>query len=272
MYKYLVAVHEPPTDVLRSSAPTPLFLVPAAGSAFFSFIKLAKMLRVPRPVYSFDLAQLPMTDGGSNTGSGESGEVMHSGIEQIAATLLQELRQVQPTGPYLLGGHCSGGLVALAMASQLEAVGETVERLLLLESTRPIKSDLGYKESDHVPTEFVDYFVRQMDLMKDRVLDSVRHKLARLPEQYAQSMLERTRQQIDAAGDYAAPAVNAAIVLFRTDAHPEVLYGGWHQFGRSGFEECKIPGDTDSMLTEPHVRQLAQTLEIRLHQDDSPVS
>jgi acyl carrier protein len=45
-------------------------------------------------------------------------------IEAMAADRLAALRAVKPHGPYLLGGHCNGALVALEMARLLVAQGE----------------------------------------------------------------------------------------------------------------------------------------------------
>jgi len=51
----------------------------------------------------------------------------------MAAHYIQALRTVQPEGPYLLGGFCNGGLVAYEMARQLQAEGQSIESLILIE-------------------------------------------------------------------------------------------------------------------------------------------
>lgn len=53
-------------------------------------------------------------------------------IAAIATAHIAALRNVQPTGPYMLGGFCNGGLVAYEMAQQLYAAGEQVDLLLLV--------------------------------------------------------------------------------------------------------------------------------------------
>ena len=47
---------------------------------------------------------------------------------------LAELRQIQPTGPYYLGGRSFGGSVAYEMACQLHAQGEAVGLLAMLDT------------------------------------------------------------------------------------------------------------------------------------------
>ena len=61
----------------------------------------------------------------------------HTTVEQMAADHLAEIRSVQPVGPYALGGHCSGSWVAFEMARQLQAVGEHVDPLVLVDIGPP---------------------------------------------------------------------------------------------------------------------------------------
>ena len=50
--------------------------------------------------------------------------------------MLFMLREFQPQGPYLLGGHCNGGLIAFEMARQLADRGERGDLLALICTTR----------------------------------------------------------------------------------------------------------------------------------------
>jgi thioesterase domain-containing protein len=57
------------------------------------------------------------------------------GITEMAAVHLAALRAVRPKGPYVIGGFCVGGLVAYELAQQIEASGESVEMLLIIDAT-----------------------------------------------------------------------------------------------------------------------------------------
>jgi thioesterase domain-containing protein/acyl carrier protein len=63
--------------------------------------------------------------------------IVHARIEQMAAAYVAELRAKQPEGPYHLGGLCAGGLIAFEMARQLEAAGQEVQLLALMEAAPP---------------------------------------------------------------------------------------------------------------------------------------
>jgi acyl carrier protein len=53
-------------------------------------------------------------------------------LETMAAAHIKSLRSVQPEGPYLLGGYCSGALVAYEMARQLLTEGQEIDLLVLI--------------------------------------------------------------------------------------------------------------------------------------------
>jgi amino acid adenylation domain-containing protein len=74
---------------------------------------------------------------------GEAGLVLHGlqspqqpplSIEAMAHSYVHALRKVQPQGPYRLCGFSSGGVLAWEAACQLRDAGETVERLLLIDT------------------------------------------------------------------------------------------------------------------------------------------
>lgn len=61
----------------------------------------------------------------------------HLGIEKAATALVESIRQVRPSGPYVVGGFCAGGAVAFEVARQLEAQGEKLELLVMIDVPFP---------------------------------------------------------------------------------------------------------------------------------------
>jgi thioesterase domain-containing protein len=55
----------------------------------------------------------------------------------MASVYLNEIKRVQPYGPYYIGGYCFGGLVAYEIANQLIEQGETVQKLFLISTSTP---------------------------------------------------------------------------------------------------------------------------------------
>lgn len=62
-----------------------------------------------------------------------SGFTKFKSLKALAATHVASIRQIQPKGPYLLGGYCHGALIALEMAHHLRAAGEEIKLLFLLD-------------------------------------------------------------------------------------------------------------------------------------------
>ena len=63
--------------------------------------------------------------------------ILHTRIPDMAAYYLQQVRLIQPEGPYFLGSLCAGGMIAFDMALQLEAQGLPVGFVALLDAPGP---------------------------------------------------------------------------------------------------------------------------------------
>lgn len=59
-------------------------------------------------------------------------------MSQLVAKYVMEIRKLQPTGPYYLGGWSAGGICAFEAARQLQQTGEEVKKLVLIDSPNPI--------------------------------------------------------------------------------------------------------------------------------------
>ncbi|QSJ15009.1 amino acid adenylation domain-containing protein [Nostoc sp. UHCC 0702] len=73
---------------------------------------------------------------------GLDGKTPLTRIEDMASHYIQALRQVQPQGPYFLGGWSFGGWVAFEMAQQLQKSGEEVALLAMLDTLAPIPGNI----------------------------------------------------------------------------------------------------------------------------------
>jgi thioesterase domain-containing protein len=63
----------------------------------------------------------------------DGSEPFHS-IEENARFNIEQIRKVQPHGPYRLGGYCAGGTKAFAMACLLEDAGEQVDVVIMVDT------------------------------------------------------------------------------------------------------------------------------------------
>ncbi|MFF7635318.1 amino acid adenylation domain-containing protein [Kitasatospora sp. NPDC008050] len=99
----------------------PLFCVHAGYGVGLGYSRLLPHLP-GRPLYALQAASLTRADGLPET------------VEQMAADYVALIREVQPSGPYHLLGHSFGGLVVFAMAEHLQALGEEVALLGIMDA------------------------------------------------------------------------------------------------------------------------------------------
>jgi thioesterase domain-containing protein len=68
---------------------------------------------------------------------GLGGSSIPDSIEAMAADLLPVVRSARPSGPYFLGGHCNGALIAVEMARQLLGERERVPLVVVIDAIAP---------------------------------------------------------------------------------------------------------------------------------------
>lgn len=105
----------------------PLFCIHGGGFNVLIYRQLAQyLLDSDRPVYGLQARGL----------DGESGSLADR-IEDMATDYIHQIKTIQPQGPYLLSGLSNGGNIALEMAQQLQASGETVALVAMFDSYGP---------------------------------------------------------------------------------------------------------------------------------------
>jgi thioesterase domain-containing protein len=187
------------------------------------------------------------------------------------------MRQVQPHGPYLLGGFSGGGLIAWEIARQLEAAGEEVPLVVLLDTPLPMRPVLSKADKllirwAELRTEGPAFLTRWW-----REKQAYRAGLAARPEA---GTAEFHNAAIEAAFRAALPGYEMGqragrTVLYRPplDRRWQVTGGRWVSTAREfvfadndltrhapALEVVEVPGDHDSMVLEPNVRVLAARL------------
>jgi aspartate racemase len=103
----------------------PLFLMHPVGGTILRYRLLAKHLGTDQPVYGLQARGL----------DGEFSPLTE--IQEMAALYIREMQNVQPNGPYSLGGYSFGGVLAFEIAQQLQQMGEKVKFLAMFDSVPP---------------------------------------------------------------------------------------------------------------------------------------
>jgi len=110
---------------IQGGTQLPLFLVHPIGGNVLCYGELARVLGDDQPVYGLQASGLL-----------EGTTPLYS-IEAMAKQYIEEIRNVQPQGPYRLGGWSMGGVIAYEMVQQLIQQGEQVQQLALIDSHLP---------------------------------------------------------------------------------------------------------------------------------------
>lgn len=102
----------------------PLFARPGHNGDVFCYRTLAEYIDPDRPLYGIEP-------------KGLDGSAVPDTVEEIAAYEVEQIRRLQPEGPYHLAGYCACGTVTFESARQLAEDGAEVARIVLFASPFP---------------------------------------------------------------------------------------------------------------------------------------
>jgi thioesterase domain-containing protein len=199
----------------------------------------------------------------------------HDDFVAAATDYIAEMRQVQPQGPYLLGGFSGGGLIAWEIARQLEAAGETVPLVVLLDTPIPLRPNLSRK--DKALIKLAELRAKGPSYLLEWARARAEWKRLQAAGPQVQEDTAFHNAAIESAFRAALPRYDMAVrsggtVLFRPplDRHWQVSNGQWVSAAKEyvfadndltsfapALQVEEVPGDHDSMVLEPNVRVLA---------------
>jgi len=274
-WKSLVAIN-------RHGDRPPLFLIHAAEGNILLYRSLAAHLGADQPVFGLQSAGL---DGRSP---------IDARFENVARHYIDEIRQIQPHGPYMLGGYCLGGTLALEMAQQLLESGETVGLVALIEdfNIRSIRWPLPLRHqlvNRYVLNPWfhlhnlvaaqgagkLDFFMdklhvemRRLKLSARMSWDGLRHRVlpgdaSPMPHAKIADIYE------EALAQYEVRPYPGELTLFMAELHLAGMgdrLGGWGEVAQGGVRLYSLPFGARGSLVEPYVRQLASSLRACLDQ------
>jgi len=269
--------NSPLIAINSSGSKKPFFCVHGAGGGVNNYFNLSRRLGEDYPFYALEH-------------SPEQDLSEFISVQEAATRYLQEIRKVQPNGPYLLGGHCYGGVLAFEIAQQLQRQGQTVDLLVVMdailsetpiESTKDDDAKFLLRMAESIKTENnVDFsltfeelrylpFNKQLDLINQKASFIFRDTEI---EDFL-NYYKLFKAHVQAMRDYAPSVYPDKITLFR--ATEQIIHDfespefntddhllGWSKFSIQPIQLIEVSGDHFSIFVEPHIQELAKQLRI----------
>ncbi|OLD55650.1 MAG: hypothetical protein AUI64_03230 [Acidobacteria bacterium 13_1_40CM_2_64_6] len=258
----------------------PLFCVSGIGGSVLGLATLGRHLGDDQPV--FGLRPAP------------SDAHACASIEVRAARYVEEILTVAPHGPYRLAGYSSGGILAFEMARQLTAEGHQVALLAIFDQCPLEQAPATIAAGPRFVVEFLrnlpywffdDFLPSDRGEMFGRLQSKVRlavnkrrRRFARADEgtraadirdvlgmwQFPEGATAFLEAEYHALTHYVPKVYPGRITLFRARAGPLFrVYRsdmGWSDLAAGGVDIRSVPGSHSTMLTDPHVRVIAEHL------------
>jgi thioesterase domain-containing protein len=216
-------------------------------------------------------------------------------IEDLADLYVRALLQVRPHGPYLLGGWSSGAVIAAEMAHQLEQRGETVDRVMVIDSPAPLAQrviddvrlllwfmedlDIGFDPARVSTDDMRDLAELPQPRRLDRILALAREQgvpgagLDHLDATHLAATLAVFSGVVRACNSYSTAHIAADITVLRAQQgsvsefadHPfaGMPDWGWTSLTKGRVDTAAVPGTHHTVLADRHVVAVADVINGR---------
>ncbi|KAK3805040.1 MAG: syringopeptin synthetase b [Benniella sp.] len=176
----------------------PLFCVHHGVGISWSYIGLSRHLHPDQPIYGLQAR-----------GFFEDGQFANA-VEDMAVDYIEQIRRIQPHGPYCLLGYSFGGVVVHTMVAQLENQGERVALLAVMDTVpnnSTTKRQAAIERQNSEAREEIDPIQLFTNRVESSLPDRARSYLERLPQVVRQlSKLSRS---------HTSPCCKSGMIPFR---------------------------------------------------------
>lgn len=253
----------------------PLFFVHPVGGDVLCYADLAATLGDDQPFYGL---QTPET------------ETVLETVTELAAHYIEQIRTVQPVGPYRLGGWSMGGVVAVEMARLLTEEGAEVDAVLAVDVIEKPGAPQGEPVDDAV---LLSWFARDLAGLAGRNLKLTPEELRPLTKDDALALLVDRAHETGVLPDEVGPDSVGAIVhvfmrnfrallthqprpyhgavrfLRAVDRAAEDTVQAWASVLQGDLRVVDLPGDHYSVVRQPNVAELGAAVRQALEGSES---
>lgn len=263
---------------LRAS---PLFFIHPIGGGISCYAALNRYLNPDWPFYS--IRALGLEDASSPIDN----------IQTMARCYIQAIQNIQPQGPYFLGGWSMGGVVAYEIALQLIQQQQAVSGLILIDSPAPHSHERDAVEDFTTFAKGLGFFPEQIQRLRQtlryqptatqalltQLLDEGQ-RIGVLPRGFDIEALQQLHTVFSAhskaLSTYTAAPMTTPIPSLYLEAQTvdNPLLGLFGEKARTQWKQHlgralmirSLPGDHYTLVTEPHVAVLSTYINAFLGQ------
>lgn len=254
----------------------PLFFIHAHGGNVVGYYDLGQYLGQNQPLYGLQA-------------HGLSGDVpLLTDFKEMAAHYVNEMRQLQPHGPYYVGGWCLGGYLSFAVAHELQKQGERAAFVGIFEAPHPEYDAVAAQANgltravrrslDRLDTETMRLTEtpsgERLGYLANRTRRLFTNLQTKAVRQVGTERVDPTVQAValarieemheEALQAYEWERYHGRVTIFRAEKQPRGRPDdptlGWHNWVTGEIEVQNIPGTRIGMLEEPRVRISAQRI------------
>jgi amino acid adenylation domain-containing protein len=247
-----------------------VFLIPGGDGGKDELIKLARLFHFvgkDQPVH------------GIQTRGIDGKEKPHTEISAMALDYIQEIRTIQPHGPYLLVGECIGALVAYEVAQQLQQQGEEIALLSLLDAVLPTTSRLeAFEEQRKFSTRLLEHVQNVLRLKPTQLLPYLLDKARKalvwlypdLPDAVARHHYAKVKS-LEAVLRYQPQCYDGRVALLVSEEFPDEHLATWGDLVQ-GLKIHRIAGSHDLYIKEnaPDIAEILKSSMDRALAEVSP--
>ncbi|KEK19373.1 thioesterase domain-containing protein, partial [Bacillus gaemokensis] len=241
---------------LQESEKRPFFCIHPFMGNVFCYIQLARLLKDHCSFYGL---QNPLVEK-----EGMDGLT----LSEVVQLYIEEIKHVQPEGPYRLGGWSLGGAIAYEIATMLRNQGEEVEVLVLMDTKVPSEQDdktedemLSYILEHFIHLELVEQeeeLVHQQDLLVERlIVEGVLPPDANLTN--LKQIINAHRKCLNLMAEHDLIPYSGEVLYFSAEEGKE-LFANWKPLLQGKVNKYSVPGSHEEIVFSPAVEKIAKYL------------
>jgi thioesterase domain-containing protein/acyl carrier protein len=213
-------------------------------------------------------------------------------IEETAGQYVRLMRQIQPRGPYVLMGWCSGGTLAFETARQLQEAGEDASHVFMVDTWIP-----GYLERlGWFRSKLADYAYRWRLILMDwatvrsgqksfwdfvagrpslgrfygrrQIGEAIAEPAYAAAKAYDRWLLDYTTTMLKT---YKPKPISGLLTIIRSSSEPAGRFLdpklGWGGMAAGGVDLIVVPGDHFTVFKDPGVSIMAKVIGAAVRSD-----